>query len=150
MPASARSTALGKAVAFELPSNAGALVPIPQPGAAVTLLDAFAPTCKPCAKKVPALLSRQAELSEAGVKLVLVAVLDEDESIDDAMAALRAWGAEAPFLVDRGDVMRRELAVDALPASVVLDRSGTVRWVASVETEADEVVAAARSVAASR
>jgi hypothetical protein len=48
--------------------------------------------------KVPALLARQQELAAAGVSLVLVAVLDDDESVDDAAAALQAWGAPAPFL----------------------------------------------------
>ena len=109
--------------------------------------DAFAPTCAPCAKKVPALLAQKGALGEAGATLVLVAVLADGESDADAAAALAKWGAVSPFLVDRGDVLRRELAIDALPGTVVLDASGKVRWVAAPEASADDVVAAARAAA---
>jgi hypothetical protein len=53
-----------------------------------------------------------------------------------------------PFLVDRGDVLRRELAVASLPATVLLDTRGVVRSVAPVEATPDDVVAAAQSLGA--
>ncbi|MBI4702509.1 MAG: TlpA family protein disulfide reductase [Deltaproteobacteria bacterium] len=144
---SAPSPALGRVVALALPSHDGALVSLPLAGVRATLLDAFAPTCEPCREKVPALLARQGEIESAGGRLVLVSVLAEGESTDDARAALRSWGAEAPFLLDRGEALRRECGVDALPASVVLDAQGVVRWIAPAGAGADRVVAAARAVA---
>lgn len=148
-PPSAPSTALGRQVALHLPSERGALVTLPAGGMRATVIDAFSPACKPCAEKVPALLRRNGELVDAGAQLVLVAVLSDGESSEAARAALTSWGVPpaTPFLLDRGDVLRRELAVNGLPATVVLDASGRVRWVAPPDASAGAVVAAGASAA---
>lgn len=147
-PKSAPSPVLGRSVRIDLPSNEGTLVSLPARRPATTI-DGFAPSCEPCRSKVPALVARQAELSARGVQLVLVAVLEDDESSEDAKAALVSWGvpADQPFLVDRGAVLRRELGIEGLPASVVLDAQGRVRWVAPAGASADEVVHASIGVA---
>ena len=148
--ASAPSPMLGATSQFELPSNEGALVSVPQPNAKVTVIDAFAPTCEPCAKKLPALVAQRSALAEAGAKLVLIAVLADGESDDAAKTALHTWGADSPFLIDRGDVLRRELAIDKLPGTVVVDVAGKIRWVAPPDATAEDIVAAARSAAIAR
>jgi hypothetical protein len=123
-------------------------VAIPQPDAAATLVDAFAPTCVPCATKVPALAARRGELANAGARLVLVAVLSDGESDADAARALSQWGAEgAAFVVDRGGALRRTLAIDTLPGAAVVDRAGKVRWVAPTNASVDDLVAAATASA---
>jgi hypothetical protein len=132
---------------MHLPSHDGALVALPLAQTRATVVDAFAPSCEPCKEKVPALHARRTELEAAGGRIVLVAVLADGESTEEAQQASRSWGVEAPFLVDRGGVLRRECAVDSLPATVVLDARGAVRWVASPTASAGEVVAAARAVA---
>ena len=147
-PPSASNHALGSTVAFELPSNEGQLLAIPKPKARLTVVDAFAPSCAPCAKKLPALMAKRAELAEAGASIVLVAVLASDESDTQAMAALRSWGVAQSFLVDRGDVLRRELAVAELPATVLVDATGKVRWVAPVTASAEDILAAAIALSA--
>lgn len=131
-------------VSFELPSDGGQLVPIPQPSSRVTVIDAFGPTCAPCREKLPALLARRGEIEAAGGKLVLVAVLGDGESTDDAAKALASWGASSPFLVDRGAVLLRELGLRGLPGTYVLDRDGAVRWESTPESTEDDVVAAAK------
>ncbi len=147
-PPSASNHALGSTVAFELPSNEGQLLSIPKPKARLTVVDAFAPSCAPCAKKLPALMAKRAELAEAGASIVLVAVLASDESDTQAMDALRSWGVEQSFLVDRGDVLRRELAVAELPATVLVDAMGKVRWVAPLSATAEDIVSAAVALSA--
>jgi hypothetical protein len=92
-------------------------------------------------------MKRRADLRAAGVELVLVAVLSGGESDTEAMQALERWGVAQAFLVDRGDVLRRELAVASLPATVLLDTRGVVRWVAPESATPDDVVAAAQSLA---
>lgn len=139
----ASSTPLRTGIAFELPSDGGALVPIPQPSSRVTVIDAFGPTCAPCREKLPALLARKAEIEASGAKLVLVAVLGDGESTEDAAAALRSWGVESPFLVDRGDVLLRQLGLKGLPGAYVIARNGDLRWEAPPTASADDVVAAA-------
>jgi hypothetical protein len=131
------------AVSFLLPSADGALVPIPQPDADRTVIDAFGPTCEPCREKVPALLARKAEIEAAGAKLVLVAVLGDGESTTDAQAALKSWGASSAFLVDRGGVLARELGLRELPGTFVIGRTGELLYQGNARGSVDDVVAAA-------
>ncbi len=139
-PPSAPVTA--KSVGFALPSDDGALVTVPLAGARATVLDFFGPTCVPCKTKVPALEARRADLAAKGAKLVLVGVLADGESTDDAKRALASWGVKAPFLVDRDGTGKREAGVVTLPATIVLDASGAVKWVAPPGASAADVVAA--------
>jgi len=144
-PPTAPNPTLGSTVALALPSTEGDLVELPQSGAKVTVIDAFSPTCEPCAKKVPALVAQRDELAELGAKLVLVAVLSDDESDEAAAAALSSWGVSSAFLVDRGEVLRRSLGVETLPATMVLDATGKVRWAAPSDADANAIVAAAEA-----
>jgi|GEM_PF-650065 len=143
-PPSAPSSVLHRAVHIDLPSDGGALVSLPLAGRA-TVVDAWAPSCVPCRTKLPALVKRSAELEAAGAKLVLVAVLADGESTDAARATLASWGVTSPFLVDRGDVLRREAGVTDLPTTLVLTPGGEVRWVSPVGATPDDVVSAVRA-----
>jgi thiol-disulfide isomerase/thioredoxin len=69
-PASAPSDQLGKAVDLTIPPDSGELAGLPAADARATVADFFAPSCEPCAKKVPALYRRKAELEAMGAKLV--------------------------------------------------------------------------------
>jgi len=131
-------------VSFSLPSSDGTLVRVPLPSARATVLDFFGPTCEPCAKKVPALVRRRAEIEARGGRLVLVAVLADGETTADAERALAKWGATAAFLVDKGDVSRREGRVVALPSTLIVDTKGNVQWRAPATANADDVIAALR------
>ncbi len=135
---------LGQPVTFALPSNSGALVSVPAKGARFTVLDFFSPSCEPCKKKLPALYAKRDALEKKGAQLVLVAVLG-DEPTDDATKALGSWGVGgAPFLVDHGDVSRVSAGVTGLPATLVLDAQGTLKWSAPLSATADQVVSAVR------
>jgi AhpC/TSA family len=96
----------------------------------------------PCKVAVPALFARKAEIEAKGARLVLVGVLADAETTEDARRALASWGVRAPFLKDSGGVSQRELGVDKLPATVVLDGTGVVRWVAPPDAAPDDVVTA--------
>src|SRR5262245_3510253 len=134
-------------VGFELPSDAGSLVPVPQPSSPFTIVDAFGPTCEPCREKVPALLARRDLLAGKGAKIVLVAVLGEGETTEQAAAALNSWGAPAPFLVDRGGVLAREMGLKGLPSTYLIDGEGRVRWAGGGSATADDVAAAVDAAA---
>ncbi len=145
---SAPSAVVGQAVSLVLPSDTGALVSLPLDGAKATVIDAWAPTCVPCREKVPALIARRAELEDTGAKLVLVAVLADEESTEAARTTLASWGVVSPFLIDRGDLLRRECGVESLPSTLIMDDRGVVRWVAEVGASAADIAAAVRAVAA--
>lgn len=136
--------------AFALPSDQGALATIPQPSADFTVLDAFGPTCEPCRERVPALLSRRAELQAMGAKLVLVAVLGDGETTADGAAALRNWGSPAPFLIDRGDGLATRLGLRGLPSTFILDRDGALVWSSQPDSSDDDVLEAVRRAVTNR
>ena len=143
VPASAANDKLGQPVSFSLPSNEGALVSVPLVGAHATVLDFFGPSCEPCRKALPALYAKRGELANHGAQLLLVAVLADGESSDDAGRALSSWGVRAAFLVDREGTGEREAGVRNLPATLVLDERGVTKWVAPVAASTADVVAAA-------
>ena len=140
-PPSAPSDMLNQKIAFELPSDTGQLVSVPVKSG-TTVLDFFSPACKPCKESVPALYAKKADIESKGGRLLLVGVLSDSESTDDARRALASWGVTAPFLVDRGAVAQSQAGVRDLPATLVLDRDGRLRWVAPPRAKASDVVAA--------
>jgi hypothetical protein len=104
-------------------------------------LDFFSPSCDPCREKVPALVAKRGELEARGAKLVLVAVLADSESTNDAQRSLASWGVSEGFLVDKGGVSNREAGVSGLPATLVLDADGGRVWTAPPTATAADVLA---------
>lgn len=141
-PPSAPSPMLGKKVVMDLPSDTGALVSIGGGGEPL-VLDFWAPTCVPCQTKLPELVAREGDIQAAGARLILVAVLADDESTEMARETLTSWGVQHPFLIDREDVSRQAAGVTDLPATLVLNAQHVVTWVAPSAPSADDVVAAA-------
>lgn len=150
MPPSAVRVETGE-VRLDLPSDTGQLVTVPSGGSGTTarafVVDFWAPSCVPCRKSVPALDAMRRELRANGVELHLVAVLSEDETTESAKKTLRSWGVDSPFLVDRVGASRAAAGVTALPATLVLDRKGTVRWSAPLSAPTADVVTSATMVA---
>jgi thiol-disulfide isomerase/thioredoxin len=147
-PPSAPNEMLAHEVAFDLPSDKGELGHVPPKGARATVVDFFGPTCGPCKKSLPALVAKKRDIQAAGAGFVLVAVLADSESNDDAARALSSWGVPGlPFLVDRAGAARIEAGVTGLPATLVLDGRGSLRWSAPDGASADDVVAAAKRAA---
>jgi thiol-disulfide isomerase/thioredoxin len=149
-PPSAPVASLGRPADFSAPDDRGDLTHVPQRAARATVLELWATSCEPCRRAVPQLAACAPGLAKDGIDVVLVAVLDGGEPIDDGRAALASWGVALPFLIDRGGGVERSLGVVGLPATLVLDRRGVVRWAAPAGAPAEAVAAAARSVAAER
>jgi Redoxin len=143
---SASSPLLGRPVTLSLPTNAGAIVQVPGPGDRSTVLDFFGPTCRPCKDRVPALVARRERLARSGARLVLVAVLSDGETTEDAERALAVWGVKLPFLVDHGGAAERDAGVDNIPETLVFDSRGDLRWVGTGDANADDVVAAVEAL----
>ena len=144
---SAQSPKLNTQVHVSLPSNGGARVAIPIASARSTVVDFWAPSCIPCRRSLPTLVDKRAALEAKGAALVLVAVLGDSESTEDAEKALSSWGVQSPFVIDRvltGGVgaAQEELGVRSLPATLIIDSAGVLRWIAPDAATADEVVRA--------
>ncbi len=143
---SAPHAMLGRAVEMSLPTNRGQLETLPARGAAFTVADYFGPSCVPCREAVPRLHARKADFEAAGGRLVLIAVLGDGESTEDARRALESWGVTGErFLVDNGDASKREAGVRSLPTTLVLDARAVVRWAAPPGATAEDVLRAARA-----
>jgi cytochrome c biogenesis protein CcmG/thiol:disulfide interchange protein DsbE len=137
---------LDKDASFIAPDDRGEMVQVPKAKSRATVLDFWMTTCEPCADSVPALARVLPSLRDAGIDVVFVGVLDTSESIADARGVLARWGTNVPFLVDRDGGLQRQFNIVALPATLILDDAGMVRWVAPAGATADEIARAAESV----
>ena len=142
-----RADLLGQSVSFRAPDSRGALTAVPSPENRATVLDFWAPDCAPCARSLPKLVAKTEDLKERGIRLVLVRVLLEGESTDQAKGVLRSWGVYRDFVVDRNGAVQKQLNLGKLPATVVVDRQARLKWVAPGDATAEDVEAAARVVA---
>jgi thiol-disulfide isomerase/thioredoxin len=133
---------LAKPISLDLPTDAGKLVSVPWKGPRAYVLDFWGLTCIPCRRKLPALAARKRDLEAKGASLVLVAVLDPSESAEQARVVLASWGVREPFLVSDIDASKSRAGVVTLPATMVLDERGMLRWVAPDDANADDVVSA--------
>jgi len=131
-------------VRFVLASDCGDMVTVPPADKKKVVLHFFSPTCASCRKRLPALADRRDDISARGARLVLVAVLSDNESTDQATAALRDWGVPWPFLVDPSGASRSLLGVGHVPASVIVDGKGKLLWVSPEDAAAEEVLDALR------
>jgi thiol-disulfide isomerase/thioredoxin len=133
---------LGQQVTYTLVSNDGEPTPIPIAGR-ITVLEYWAPTCKPCRETLPRIVAMQGALRARGAELVLVAILADDESTAQAEQSLAEWHiAGERFLIDRSEVSVRAGAVTTLPTVQVLDLGGTLRWVGQEGTDVRDLLTA--------
>jgi hypothetical protein len=144
---SAPIAAIGTARGFTVPSDAGDLTPVPAAGARATVVELWASECDACGPGLVAMAAQASRERRGDIAWVLLGVLDEGEPLDRARLALRRWGIERPFLVDRGGGVQRALAIDSLPATAILDGRRVLRWVAPPRASASDVATAARWVA---
>jgi hypothetical protein len=146
-PRSAPLPSLGRAAGFSAPDVSGDLTRVPGAAAKATVLELWATDCEPCRGSLSAFAAVAPRLQGEGIAWVLVGVLDGGEPLDHARDVLRGWGVDRAFLVDRGGGIQRALGIEVLPATVVLDRAGVVRWAAPAGASPATVAAAARWVA---
>lgn len=141
-PPSARHALLGKHVSLDLPTDTGNLVSVPWRGPRSYVVDFWGTTCVPCRAKLPALVAKKRELEARGASLVLVGVLGPHESAESAREVLSSWGVLEPFLVSSIDASKERASVSAVPATLVLDAGGELRWAAPDHATAEDVVRA--------
>lgn len=132
-------------MSFTLPSDRGESVTLPLPDGQPAVLEFWAPSCEPCADSLAAIEARRAEITNAGARLILVGVLPREMSPELARQRLADWGVSTEFLIDRESVSREALGVRALPATIVLDGAGKVRFTAVRPRELEGIVAAAEA-----
>jgi peroxiredoxin len=97
----------------------------------VVVLDFFRTDCKPCRQGLPRLAALHRKLGGKGLRVLLIALLEEDEGQEKLERFLRAHPLPFPVLVDPYAVAgKRYVAKNGgmqIPALFVIDRQGVLR-----------------------
>jgi peroxiredoxin len=129
------------APAFSLRDREGTLVSLADlayPGRAkghrpkrVVVLDFFRTDCKPCRKALPKLVALHKTFKDKPVRVILVALLEEDEGQEKLDRFLEKQRLPFAVLVDTYAVAGKKYVAKGrgvqIPALFVIDRSGVLR-----------------------
>ena len=146
LPPSASGPALGRALPeFTRRALGGETVSSGALRGKIVVVEFFAQYCKPCWKALPQVQKLFAD--EADDAEVAVIGIGEDEFASDTDLMARQLGLTFPVLHDPGNALAGRFRVSQIPATLVLDREGVVRWQAR---PGDGVAELRRAVAALR
>jgi thiol-disulfide isomerase/thioredoxin len=111
---------------FELDSLGGKQVNLANYKGQVVLINFWASWCGPCRKEMPILEQLNKAYKSKGVQLVGVNV---EPNSDDALKYLKNIPVSFPILFDRTSNVSKLYQVQGMPNTVILDRSGKVRYI---------------------
>lgn len=129
-PAAARTgpPAVGDpAPAYTALTPAGDSVSLGTLRGAPVLLNVWATWCQPCRAEIPALDTIQRRHAARGLRVVGVSI-DEGRSPAEVERFARELGASYAVWLDPDDRISRLLGAYGVPASVLVDGAGVVRW----------------------
>lgn len=113
---------------YRLGSSEGKWVTADEFDGKVVLVNFWATWCQPCREEMPMLARLHRELGDSGLEVVGIALDD----VAQARQFAAELGIDYPILVGSTDVMTVAQLYGnrsgVLPYSVLVDRSGTVRW----------------------
>jgi len=111
---------------FASKSDSGRNVRLSELRGQVVLINFWASWCSPCRQELPLLNKLYGQYRAAGFMLLAVNV---DDNRKDAEAMLKKLELRFPTLFDEGKAVAKLYGVDTMPATVVVDRDGRVRYV---------------------
>jgi thiol-disulfide isomerase/thioredoxin len=93
----------------------------------VTLVNFWASWCEPCRTEMPALDSLRRGIADPRFQFL---TMNDDASVEDAAAFVRAFGFDFPVLLGRGRLRERYRYL-GLPMTVLVDAGGRIvqRWI---------------------
>jgi peroxiredoxin len=100
----------------------------------VVVLELFAEHCVPCVTSLPAAQAAYDARPDAAF-----VGLSEDDGADGAARMVARHGLTFPVVHDTGKVLAGRLRLTELPATVVADRKGTIRWVGTRSYTTEEL-----------
>jgi peroxiredoxin len=125
--ASASLPPVGKAAPdFAAKSDSGRNVRLSELRGQVVLINFWASWCSPCRQELPLLNKIYTQYRSAGFTLLAVNV---DDNRRDADAMLKRLNLRFPTLFDGTKSVAKLYGVDTMPATLVIDRDGRVRYV---------------------
>jgi peroxiredoxin len=111
---------------FASKSDSGRNVRLSELRGQVVLINFWASWCSPCRQELPLLNKIYTQYRAAGFMLLAVNV---DDNRKDAEAMLKRLDLRFPTLFDGSKTVAKLYGVDTMPATLVIDRDGRVRFV---------------------
>jgi peroxiredoxin len=111
---------------FAAKSDSGRNVRLSELRGQVVLINFWASWCSPCRQELPLLNKIYTQYRSAGFVLLAVNV---DDNRKDADTMLKRLNLRFPTLFDGGKNVAKLYGVDTMPATLVIDRDGRVRYV---------------------
>ena len=111
---------------FTLKSAAGANLRLQEQRGQVVLVNFWATWCGPCRQELPHLNSLYDKYRSSGFVLLGVNI-DDDPRLATALAA--KLGLRFPVLLDNDKKVSRVYDMSAMPATLLIDRDGRVRYI---------------------
>jgi peroxiredoxin len=121
----AAATAQAPAPDFTLRSAAGPNLRLAEQRGQVVLINFWASWCGPCRQEMPHLNRLYEKYRSAGFTLLAVNI--DDNAAHGAATAAR-WGLKFPVLLDADKTVSRLYDLGSMPATVLVDRDGRVRY----------------------
>jgi peroxiredoxin len=119
-------TAGATAPDFAAKSDSGRNVRLSELRGQVVMINFWASWCSPCRQELPLLNKIYTQYRSAGFVLLAVNV---DDNRKDADTMLKRLNLRFPTLFDGGKNVAKLYGVDTMPATLVIDRDGRVRYV---------------------
>jgi peroxiredoxin len=114
------------AINFTLKSFDGETVTLNALKGKVVFLDFWASWCSPCREELPFLYILQKTYSRAGFTVVAVNIDNEREN---ALDFLERFNIKLSSLWDKNKKVVSQYDVEAMPTSIIIDRTGTIRYI---------------------
>ena len=110
---------------FTLPSNSGKNVRLSELRGEVVMINFWASWCGPCQQEMPILEELYQRYNRAGFTILGVNVEPDSE---EANKILNNVKISFPILYDKKSVVSELYNVEAMPSTVIIDRSGNMRY----------------------
>lgn len=111
---------------FTLKSNQGSNMRLNELQGEVVMINFWASWCGPCRKEMPLLNSLYEKYQDLGFTILGVNVEADATKANKIISDL---GVNFPILYDNNSDVSKKYGVDSMPATVVVDRDGKVRYV---------------------
>jgi peroxiredoxin len=115
-----------KAPDFTLKSLSGENLNLTEQRGNITVINFWASWCGPCRKEMPILQKLHDKYTDLGVQVWGINVEQENQAGRDFIKKI---SVNFPILFDEKNTLSALYQVDAMPTTVVVDRSGQVRYV---------------------
>jgi len=88
----------------------------------------WASWCQPCIHEIPEIRELGHFYGKKGLRVVGVALSWNGDTLEKVSQAVETQGIDYPVLFDNADKARTAFDLRAIPASLLIDGQGTVRW----------------------